>query len=170
MKKETGEITVGDKTFEATMVTLEPDLQKKDVTITENKTTTIEADSEYDGLEEVNVTTNVQGGIDPSGANAQPSDVAYGKTFYAGNEVEKTGTLEEYAGATTITTNGELATENKILRDNLTINIPRGYPIDVATENEMTALLVAANVGKAYRYTGVTGTYTNGDIYVVEEV
>lgn len=123
MKKETGEITVGNKTFEATIVTLEPDLQKKDVTITENKTTTIEADSEYDGLKEVNVTTNVQGGIDPSQTTAQPEDVAYGKTFYAGDEIEKTGTLEEYEGATNITTNGTLATNNKIMRSDLTIAV-----------------------------------------------
>lgn len=126
MKKETGTITVGDQTFEASMMTLEPDLQKKDVTITENKTTKIEADSQYDGLEEVNVTTDVQGGIDPSGADAQPTDVAYGKTFYAGNEVQKTGTLEEYEGTTTITTNGTLATKDKIMRDNLNINVSGG--------------------------------------------
>src|SRR5574344_29724 len=123
MKQETTQITVGDQVFEATQTTLEPDLQNKQVKITENKTTAIVADDGYDGLDEVEVETDVQGGIDPSQATAQPSDVAYSKTFYAGNEVEKTGTLEEYAGATTITTNGELATANKILRNNLTIAV-----------------------------------------------
>lgn len=39
-----------------------PTLQSKSVTITENGTTTITADSGYDGLDEVEVTTNVSGG------------------------------------------------------------------------------------------------------------
>lgn len=39
-----------------------PTLQSKSVTITENRTTTITADSGYDGLDEVEVTTNVSGG------------------------------------------------------------------------------------------------------------
>lgn len=39
-----------------------PNLQSKSVTITENGTTTITADSGYDGLDEVEVTTNVSGG------------------------------------------------------------------------------------------------------------
>lgn len=39
-------------------------LQDKEVTITTNTTTTIEADTGYDGLNTVEVTTNVGGGID----------------------------------------------------------------------------------------------------------
>ena len=46
-----------------------------------------------------------------------------------------------------------------------------GEPIEVATALEMDALLVAANVGKVYRFTGTTdANYTNGDLYEVEEV
>lgn len=42
---------------------------------------------------------------------------------------------------------------------------------DVATAADMTAKLTAANVGRAYRFTGTTDdTYTNGDMYVVKEV
>lgn len=48
------------------------------------------------------------------------------------------------------------------------VNVPQGIPQEISTENEMTALLVPANIGKAYKYTGTTGTYTNGNIYVVE--
>ncbi len=40
----------------------QPNLQSKSVTITENGTTTITPDSGYDGLDEVEVTTNVSGG------------------------------------------------------------------------------------------------------------
>lgn len=41
-------------------------------------------------------------------------------------------------------------------------------PIEVSTAAAMTALLVAANVGKVYKFTGTTdSTYTNGDLYEV---
>lgn len=40
----------------------EPTLQDKTVEITENGTTTVVADKEYDGLNSVEITTNVQGG------------------------------------------------------------------------------------------------------------
>lgn len=39
-----------------------PTLQTKSVTITENGTSKVNADSGYDGLQEVNITTNVSGG------------------------------------------------------------------------------------------------------------
>ena len=39
--------------------------------------------------------------------------------------------------------------------------------IEISTEEEMSALLVAENVGKVYKYTGATGKYTNGDFYEV---
>lgn len=52
----------------------------------------------------------------------------------------------------------------------ISTNVPQAIPIEIATASAMDALLVAANVGKAYLYTGTTtADYTNGDIYVVEE-
>lgn len=42
-------------------------------------------------------------------------------------------------------------------------------PIEISTEAEMTALLETAEVGSVYKYTGETGTYENGALYVVEE-
>lgn len=52
----------------------------------------------------------------------------------------------------------------------ITVNVPQSIPTDVATASEMTALLTEANVGKVYRFTGTTDdTYTNGDLYLVEE-
>lgn len=46
-----------------------------------------------------------------------------------------------------------------------------GLPIDVPTAVGMDAVLIAANVGKVYRFTGTTdATYTNGDLYIVEAV
>lgn len=43
-------------------------------------------------------------------------------------------------------------------------------PIEISTESEMTALLESAEVGSVYKYTGTTGTYENGALYVVEAV
>lgn len=42
-------------------------------------------------------------------------------------------------------------------------------PIEVSTEAEMTALLTSGEVGGVYKYTGTTGTYENGALYVLEE-
>lgn len=42
-------------------------------------------------------------------------------------------------------------------------------PTEVKTEAEMTALLETADVGSVYKYTGESGTYENGALYVVEE-
>lgn len=49
-----------------------------------------------------------------------------------------------------------------------TVNVPQSIPEPVATEATMDAKLVAANEGKAYLFTGTTGKYTQGNIYVVE--
>ena len=42
-------------------------------------------------------------------------------------------------------------------------------PIEISTEVEMTALLETAEIGSIYKYTGTTGTYENGTLYIVEE-
>jgi len=46
--------------------------------------------------------------------------------------------------------------------------IAPGEVIEVSTDSGMSDVLTAENVGKAYKFTGTTGTYTNGDIYIVE--
>lgn len=42
-------------------------------------------------------------------------------------------------------------------------------PIEITTEAEMNALLETAEVGSIYKYTGTTGAYENGALYVIEE-
>lgn len=51
------------------------------------------------------------------------------------------------------------------------IEIPdSAIPIEVATEEEMTAILSSGNVGGVYKYVGETGeVYANGEMYVLEE-
>lgn len=52
-----------------------PNLQNKSITITQNGTQTVTADSGYDGLDEVEITTNVSGG--DGGKNYQLDDGFY---------------------------------------------------------------------------------------------
>lgn len=48
------------------------------------------------------------------------------------------------------------------------VSYTNSIPIEVSTAAAITALLVAANVGKVYKFTGTTdATYTNGDLYEV---
>ncbi len=72
------------------------------------------------------------------------------------------------SGSKTTTVNGTVNPDSGKLLSSVVVNVPP-YVQDVATAAEMTANLVSANVGRAYRFTGTTdNTYTNGDIYVVE--
>lgn len=43
--------------------------------------------------------------------------------------------------------------------------------LEIDTPAEMDSLLIADNIGKTYRYIGeTTSDYTNGDLYMVEEI
>ena len=41
-------------------------------------------------------------------------------------------------------------------------------PIEISTDAGMEAVLTSDNVGKVYKFTGTSGTYTNGELYIVE--
>ena len=74
------------------------------------------------------------------------------------NYVIPSGTLQ-------ITANG---TYDVRAKENVNVNVPSGVE-EVATAAAMDALLVEANVGKYYKFTGTTDSnYTNGDLYLVE--
>lgn len=74
--------------------------------------------------------------------------------------VKPSGTLQ-------ITDNG---TKDVTNYKNVNVNVPTASSVEeVATASAMDALLVEANVGKYYKFTGTTDSnYTNGDIYLVE--
>lgn len=56
--------------------------------------------------------------------------------------------------------------------DTVNVNVPSSGGVEeVATTAAMNALLVEANVGKYYKFTGPTDSnYTNGNLYLVESV
>lgn len=117
--------------------------QEKTATITTNGTTTVTPDSGK-ALSKVTITTNV-----PTPAPSLE---------------EKAVTITEN-GTTEITPS---AGKDGISKVTATVNVPQAVPIEVSTAAAMTALLVAANVGKVYKFTGTTdATYTNGDLYEV---
>ena len=80
-----------------------------------------------------------------------------------------------YNSKTTEVANGKIATlscNGKKMTTDVVIEVPKAedsaLPIEVATEAEMTALLTSGEVGGVYKYTGTTGTYENGALYVLE--
>lgn len=94
------------------------------------------------------------------------------KETYCSDDIQVNAELQEK----TITKNGEVIPDSDYVGlGKVIVNVPttsdstsNPVPEDVATAEEMTALLTADNVGKVYRFTGETDdTYTNGDLYEV---
>lgn len=65
-----------------------------------------------------------------------------------------------------------LPIKDKKMATDIIVTVPEAtnsaLPIEVSTEAEMTALLTGGEIGGVYRYTGPTGTYENGALYVLE--
>lgn len=83
-------------------------------------------------------------------------------------------TLKEIADAVRLRTGKTDAILTKNIASEIE-NIPGStlpdspLPIEISTEEEMTALLETAEIGSVYKYVGTTGIYENGALYVVEE-
>ena len=85
----------------------------------------------------------------------------------------------EYNGSIVATVEGgntaTLPIKDKKMKSDIKITVPEAesgadspLPTEVSTEAEMTALLTSGEVGGVYKYTGTTGTYENGALYVLE--
>lgn len=139
-----------------------PKLQEKSATPT-TSSQELTPDSGYAGLSKV----TVESAPLTTGGHATPKTVPqsfYPPAPYIGftNIIVDAVPTEEK----TVTENGEVTPADGKFLSKVTVNV-QPYE-DVSTAAAMTSKLVAANVGKVYRFTGTTdGTYTNGDIYEV---
>lgn len=103
--------------------------------------------------------TNI--GYNVFGDCASLTKISFSGTVEQWNAITKDSAWKGNAPATkVICTDGEV-----ILREEVTDS---PLPIEVATADEMTALLETAEVGAVYKYTGTSDAYENGALYVVE--
>ena len=166
-KKGTTEL-INPQDFESEITNITITLQK-DKTITPTKSEqTIQADAGYDGLESVKVGAIPSEYVDTTSGTATGADILKGKTAYAKGALI-TGTLT--ASSITIAVNGTTSSETTgTLYNEITVRVPtKGGITEISTTDEMNSLLQdETNIGKMYRYVGVTNsTYTKGDIYEV---
>lgn len=165
-KKGTTEL-INPQDFESEIANSTITLQNKTITPTKSEQTIL-ADAGYDGLESVKVKAIPSEYIDTTGGTATGADILKGKTAYAKGALI-TGTLT--ASSITIAVNGTTSSETTgTLYNEITVRVPtKGGITEISTTDEMNSLLQdETNIGKMYRYVGVTNsTYTKGDIYEV---
>ena len=178
------------------LVGAEPTLQEKTVTPS-TSAQTIAPDTGYDGLSKVIVnamTTATQAtpsisvsssGLITASATQSAGYVSAGTksaTKQLTTQAAKTvtpGTSNQTAVASGIYTTGAVAVagDANLVASNIKsgtsiFGVTGAYvdstPIEISTDAEMEAVLTSDNVGKVYKFTGTTGTYTNGDLYIVE--
>ena len=165
-KKGTTEL-INPQDFESEITNSTITLQNKTITPTKSEQT-IRADTGYGGLESVKVEAIPSEYIDTTSGTATGADILKGKTAYAKGALI-TGTLT--ASSITIAVNGTTSSETTgTLYNEITVRVPtKGGITEISTTDEMNSLLQdETNIGKMYRYAGVTNsTYTKGDIYEV---
>ena len=142
--------------------------ETKSVTPTTSPQTVNPTSGKY--LKAVNVGAIPSDYVIPSGTQQITENGTYdvsGKANVVVNVVpnleQKTVTISENGTTEVTPTSGK----DGMSKVTVTTNVPA--ITEVATAAAMNALLVEANVGKYYKFTGTTDSnYTNGDLYLVE--
>lgn len=170
---ENGQYDVEDyQTADVNVSGGEVNLQSKEVTITENGTTTVRPDTGYDGLSDVGVTVATSG-IDTSDATATASDMASGKTAYV-NGQKITGNISTYLNTMLDTGNLKKFINNPTAnRLEIAIGTPNnkiilGAPSSLASDVSYSRVastigLTADKLKKDEVVLGITGTYEGED-------
>ena len=139
-----------------------PVLQDKSVTPADT-VQSVSADDGYAGLGTVKISA-----IETEPGAATPSAAAQTVTPSEGKFFDKFTVNATPTETKTIDANGTFTPSVGKFFSEVNVAVPP-YAQDVATAAAMNANLVAANVGKIYRFTGTTDdNYTNGDLYIVE--
>lgn len=143
-------------------------------TISENVSKVLYPSNGYDATKQITVTVSVPG-IVPSGTLTITDNGTKDVKNYAEVNVNVEPNLEQKT--VTITENGTTEVTPTTGKDGMSkvtvnVNVPTSGGVEeVATAAAMNALLVEANVGKYYKFTGPTDSnYTNGNLYLVESV
>lgn len=154
--------TVDVTEYTSAIVNVQPKLQALAAAPATTEVTVTPSDG-YDGLSKVVISPiNTETKTVTAGTAASTVDASSGKFM---TQVTVNPTPSE---TKTVTTNGTVTPSSGKLLSSVAVNVPP-YAQEVSTTTAMNALLVAANVGRVYKFTGTTdNTYTNGDLYIVE--
>ena len=95
------------------------------------------------------------------------------KTVTPSTSVQSITADNGYDGLSKVTVNGDAdLIANNIKSGTNIFGVTGTYvdstPIEISTDAGMEAVLTSNNVGKLYKFTGTSDTYTNGDLYIVE--
>ena len=95
------------------------------------------------------------------------------KTVTPSTSVQSITADSGYDGLSKVTVNGDAdLIANNIKSGTNIFGVTGTYvdstPIEISTDAGMEAVLTSNNVGKVYKFTGTSDTYTNGDLYIVE--
>lgn len=185
-----------DVTIAGVVGTLEPTLQEKTVTPS-TSAQTITPDTDYDGLSQVTVeaiptvtqatpsiTVDSTGLITASATQSEGYVTAGTKSSTKQLTTQAAKTVTPSTSNQTAVASGRYTTgavtvsgDSNLVADNIKsgtsiFGVNGTYvdstPIEISTDSEMEAVLTSENVGKVYKFTGTSDTYTNGDLYIVE--
>ena len=185
-----------DVTIAGVVGTLEPTLQEKTVPPS-TSSQTVTPDTGYDGLSQVTVeaiqtATQATPSITVDSAGLITASATQSEGYVTAGTKSATQQLTKQLGKTvTPGTSDVVAVESgkyttgtvyvkgdsNLVADNIksgtsifgvTGTYVDSTPIEISTDSEMEAVLISENVGKVYKFTGASDTYTNGDLYIVE--
>ena len=115
--------------------------------------------------------SDLSGAIDSISTQSTPT--LQEKTVTPSTSMQSITADNGYDGLSKVTVNGDAdLIANNIKSGTNIFGVTGTYvdstPIEISTDAGMEAVLTSNNVGKVYKFTGTSDTYTNGDLYIVE--
>ena len=115
--------------------------------------------------------SDLSGAIDSISTQSTPT--LQEKTVTPSTSMQSITADNGYDGLSKVTVNGDAdLIANNIKSGTNIFGVTGTYvdstPVEISTDAGMEAVLTSNNVGKVYKFTGTSDTYTNGDLYIVE--